>query len=109
MYGKERFVDEGWLVTNTKFTETAIHYGTCNGLVLIGWNYPKQGNLQDLIIDSGLHPITCLTTLSGSQKKMLLMRGIVLCKTLKEDTSILRSIGMNNEKSNKIIAEINSL
>jgi len=109
LYGKERNVDEGWLVTNTKFTSTAIHYAECNGLVLIGWNYPKRGNLQDMIVDSGLHPLTCLTTLSGSQKQLLLGRGIVLCKDLKEDSSLLRSIGFNEEKSKKVLEEINQL
>lgn len=108
-YGKERKVDEGWLITNTKFTSTAIHYAECKGLTLIGWNYPKKGNLQDMIIDSGLHPITCLSSLSSAQKKMLLSRGIVLCKTLKEDSSIFRSLGIGEEKSKKIVEEINSL
>ncbi len=50
--GKERKVDEGWLVTNTKFSSTAIHYGVCQNLVMIGWNYPEKGNLQDLITES---------------------------------------------------------
>ncbi len=109
LYGKERKVDEGWLVTNTKFTETAIHYGECNGLKLIGWNYPNKGSLQDMIVDSGLHPITCLSTLTGAQKKMFLSRGIVLCKSLKEDPSLLRSIGFNAAKAEQVVAEINSL
>ncbi len=108
-YGKERFVDEGWLITNTKFTETAIHYGECKHLTLIGWNYPEKGNLQDMIMDSGLHPITCLSTLSHSQKKSLLVRGIVLCKSLKEDPSILPSLGMNAQKISTLLSEINSL
>lgn len=50
--GKERRVDEGWLVTNTKFSSTAVHYGVCQNLVMIGWNYPEKGNLQDLISES---------------------------------------------------------
>ena len=109
LYGKERKLDEGWLITNTKFSSTAIHYAECKGLTLIGWNYPKQGNLQDMIVDSGLHPLTCLTSLSASQKKMLLMRGIVLCKSLKEDAAILRSIGLNSLKADKVIQEISTL
>jgi hypothetical protein len=108
-YGKERYVDEGWLITNTKFTETAIHYGECNKLIMIGWNYPKKGNLQDMIVDGDLHPLTCLATLSGSQKNSLLSRGIVLCKNLKEDGSLLRSLGLNREKSDAVIAEIDAL
>lgn len=109
MYGKERKLDEGWLITNTKFSSTAIHYAECKGLTLIGWNYPAQGNLQDMILDSGLHPITCLTTISGSQKKSLLSRGIVLCKNLKDDPTLLRSLGFNDVKARKVIEEINAL
>jgi Restriction endonuclease len=108
-YGKDRLVDEGWLITNTKFTETAIHYGECQGLIMIGWNYPSKGNLQDMIEDGDLHPLTCLSTLSGSQKNSLLSRGIVLCKNLKEDESLLRSIGLNKEKSEKVLDEIANL
>ena len=108
-YGKERHVDEGWLITNTKFTTTAIHYAECKGLTLVGWNYPQKGNLQDMIIDSGLHPLTCLTSLSSASKKILLGRGIVLCKALKEDPSILLSLGINEEKSMLILEEINTL
>jgi hypothetical protein len=109
LYGKNRKVDEGWLVTNTKFTSTAIHYAECKGLIFIGWNYPEKGNLQDMITDSGLHPLTCLNSLSGSQKKALLTQGVVLCKTLKGDTSVLKSLGMNDEKIAGVIEEINTL
>lgn len=108
LYGKERYVDESWLVTNTKFTNTAIHYAECKGLQLIGWNYPKKGNLQDLIEDSGLHPITSLTTLTGSQKKLLLSKGIVLSKHIKNDPSLLRSLGMNENKIKMVLNEIKS-
>ncbi len=47
--GKDRKLDEGWLITNTKFSSTALHYGLCQKLTMIGWNYPEQGNLQDMI------------------------------------------------------------
>lgn len=107
--GKDRKLDEGWLITNTKFTETAIHYGGCNNLVMIGWNYPAKGNLQDMIEDGDLHPITCLQSLSHGQKVELLSREIVLCKTLKADPSILHSLGLNSEKTAEVIAEIDML
>lgn len=49
-YGdKKREMTEGWLITNTKFSTTAIHYGVCKNLKMIGWNYPDKGNLQDMI------------------------------------------------------------
>lgn len=109
LYGKERKVDEGWLITNTKFTSTAIHYAGCKDLKLIGWNYPERGNLQDMILDSGLHPVTCLTTLSDSQKKTLLAQDVVLCKTLKENIALFKTLGMNQAKIQMVIDEINLL
>lgn len=38
--GKMSF--EGWLVTNTRFTEDAIRFGRCAGLHLVSWDYPEQ-------------------------------------------------------------------
>lgn len=109
-YGKDRQLDEGWLVTNTKFTSTAIEYGSCQGgLRMIGWNYPPVGNLHDMIIESKLHPITCLSTLNGREKKELLDKGVVLCKTVLENQDLLINIGLNSSKSSKVIEEIESL
>jgi len=109
-YGKERQLDEGWLVTNTKFTSTAIEYGSCQGgLRMIGWNYPPVGNLHDMILESKLHPLTCLLSLNGREKKFLLEKGVVLCKTILLNPDILLELGFNSSKSQKVIEEIESL
>jgi hypothetical protein len=50
--GKDRKITDAWLITNTKFSSTAIHYGACQNLTMIGWNYPEHGNLQDMIESS---------------------------------------------------------
>ncbi len=109
-YGKERQLDEGWLITNTKFTSTAIEYGSCQGgLRMIGWNYPPVGNLHDMILESKLHPLTCLVSLNGREKKELLDKGVVLCKSILENPDILLTLGLNSSKSQKVIEEIQSL
>lgn len=109
-YGKERHLDEGWLVTNTKFTSTAIEYGSCQGgLRMIGWNYPPVGNLHDMILESKLHPVTCLSSLNGREKKELLDKGVVLCKSILENQDLLVSIGLTGSKAQKVIEEIESL
>ncbi len=109
-YGKERNLDEGWLVTNTKFTSTAIEYGSCQGgLRMIGWNYPPVGNLHDMILESKLHPVTCLSSLNGREKKELLDKGVVLCKSILENQDLLVSIGLTGSKAQKVIEEIESL
>ncbi|HEY4511828.1 MAG TPA: restriction endonuclease [Candidatus Paceibacterota bacterium] len=107
--GSNRTLTDGWLITNTKFTTSAIKYAECSGLKIIGWNYPAQGSLQDLIEESGLHPLTCLTTLDQSEKRGLLDRGVVLCETFREDTTPLQVLGMNNDRIKMIVDESNLL
>lgn len=96
---------QGWVVTNTRFTEDAIQYGKCSGLILIGWDYPQQGSLSDRINLSGLHPITCLTTLTKSEKQQLLNKRVVLCRTLCEEPTVLHEIGIPRTRITKIIEE----
>lgn len=96
-YGGMRKLDEGLLITNTNFTEKAIQYSECAGVRLIGWNYPKIGNLHDMIEDVSAHPITCLTSLSGMEKKNLMEKGVVLCKNVREGDGPLLSAGLKPE------------
>ena len=49
-YGeRSRKLTRGVLITNTKFSSTAIQYGKCEDLDMIGWNYPERGNLQEMV------------------------------------------------------------
>jgi hypothetical protein len=110
MYGgKDRPLDEGWLVTNTKFSSTAIHYAECKGLTLIGWNYPEKGNLQNMIEEETLHPITCLTSLAVAEKAALLGIGIVLCADIKNNPEVIKNTLGVHVDVNKVLMEINEL
>lgn len=105
--GKERKLDEGWLITNTKFSESAIKYAKCRNMKLVGWNYPAQGNLQDLIEEAHLHPITCLNSSTPSDEKLLMQYGVVLCKQARDNPDILKQAGLSDEKIKRMLAEIN--
>ena len=108
--GKERDLSEGWLVTNTKFTSTAIEYGSCQGgIQMIGWNYPPIGNLHDMILESKLHPLTCLVNLNGREKKALLDQGVVLCKTIILNPDLLDAVSVSLDKKAKVLEEIEAL
>lgn len=102
-------VDVGFLITNTKFTKQAIDYATCSGIGLLGWSYPHQGNLYDRIIANGLYPVTALTLLRKSEKKLLIDQGIVTCDQVREHRDVLRSIGMSPERIGSLVAEVNTL
>ena len=99
-------VHEGWLITNTKLTLDAIKYGRCAGLRIVGWDYPEKGNLQDLILETGLHPLTFLTSLSGKDKMNLLQQGIVMCRDLKKSSAPLKSIGYSDDQIVKVQNEV---
>lgn len=107
--GKDRHITDGWLITNTKFSSAAIHYGVCKDLTMIGWNYPEKGNLQDMIEEKALHPITCLASLSNADKKKLLMENIVLCSSIKENPELLNKFLGPTLEIGPIINEIKEL
>ncbi len=99
----------GWLVTNTRFSKDAIQYGTCAGLYLLSWDFPRKGSLKERIDRSGVHPITCMTTLTGKEKKRLLRKMVVLCKDIRNDESVLTSIGIKGKRAKRIMEEATAL
>jgi hypothetical protein len=99
-------MDEGWLITNTKFSESAIKYAKCRNMKLVGWNYPAKGNLQDLIEETHLHPITCLNSSTPSDERILMQSGIVLCKQAQDNPDILKQAGLSDQKINRMLDEI---
>lgn len=108
--GHQNKFHQAWLVTNTKLTSDAIQYGKCAGMRLIAWNYPASGSLQDLIERSGLHPLTCLTSLSKDQKERLLSSDIVLCRDiLTLDQTLLSSLVLSDEQKRRLFAEIKAV
>ena len=102
-------VDQGFLITNTKFTETAIQYAKCSGIGLLGWSYPTEGNLYDRIIAAGIYPITALTELKKSEQRLLVDQGIVTSRQLGERRDALRKLGIPPERIGAIVAEIEAV
>lgn len=96
---------ESWIITNTRFTSSAIEYGECMGMTLIGWRYPESGGLEKIIESEGLHPITCLPSLSKKEKDILLKRKIVLCKDIIENPNKLSFLGLSKQKISYILCE----
>lgn len=96
---------QGWLVTNTKFTSDAIQYGTCAGLHMLGWDYPIKGSLNELIDNSGLHPITSISTLTKAEKQFLLEKKIVLCKEICSQPNLLDALEITPGRKERILKE----
>ena len=99
----------GGVYTNTRFTSDAIQYGACAGLMLTSWDYPKGNGLKERIDRLGLHPLTSLTTLTKAEKSKLLDKGIVLCKEINENPSLLEQIGIPKQRQKNILEDSREL
>lgn len=107
--GNENMHFRGWVVTNTRFTNDAMDYGRCVGLHLVSWDYPRRQSLKEMIEQSGLFPVTVLTSLSRKQKQELLDQNIVLCRQLKEKAGVLETLGLTKPKIKKVLEELNEV
>lgn len=99
----------GWVVTNTRFTQDALQYGKCVNLYLLSWDYPKNDGLKDRIDRLGLYPITVSTLLTNREKQFLLSRDVVLCRELIGDAFYLDHLGITEIRKKKILNEIQML
>jgi hypothetical protein len=106
--GQQKF-DEVWLVTNTKLTSDAIRYAACVGMKTIGWSYPEKDSLQVITEQSGLHPLTCLTSLNKFQKRTLLNEGAILCRDLIGKVDLLKSASVAQIDIQNVATEIGEL
>lgn len=104
-----QFFNEGWVVTNTRFTEDALQYSRCMGLQLMSWDYPKGNGLKDRIDNLGLYPITVSSLLSKREKQFLLSRDIVLCKELGSNKFLLDQLEISDNRKRRILKEMDQL
>lgn len=101
--------NEGWVITNTRFSEDALRYGECVGLYLLSWDHPKGDALKDRIDRLGLYPITVSTLLSRREIQFLISRDIVLCRQLIDDVFYLDHLGVSEKRKKRILNEIKLL
>jgi hypothetical protein len=100
---------QGWIVTNTRFTEDAKQFGNCMGLYLLSWDYPENNGLKDRIDRLGLYPITVSTLLTNREKQFLLSREVLLCRELIGDLFYLDHLGISEIRKKRILEEIEQL
>jgi len=81
------------IACNTKFSDHAKKYAECKGMLLLGWRYPKNKGLEDLIEQFNLYPVTYLSGLSKRDYEKLSNSGIITLKQFVEtDLKELRRI-----------------
>lgn len=100
---------QGWLITNTRFTDDALRYGKCIGLSLMSWDYPLGNSIKNNIDSFGLYPITTLINLSKEEKTTLISKDIILVKELYENKIILEKMQITSGRIVNILDEVTEL
>jgi hypothetical protein len=107
---KEKYkFDRPWLFTNTKVTPDALSYALCVNMGVVGWNYPQNEGLRDLIEHANLYPLTILASLSQPQKQLLLDNHVVTIGEILKNTDCLSILGVQTQKKDAIIKEAKSI
>ncbi|HUY05476.1 MAG TPA: hypothetical protein VMV62_02025, partial [Candidatus Paceibacterota bacterium] len=102
-------IDRGLLVTNTKFTSEAIAYAECAGVELLGWGYPANESLFMLMSRTKVYPITALTRLSRTEKRLLIDNGTATVDEVIAEHRRLDVLRLPPDRIGDILAEADGL
>jgi hypothetical protein len=109
IFSKRDSISKCWIVTNNRFTTDAMDFAKCSGLNLLCWDYPVTNNLKAKIDNGQLYPITCLTTLTLSEKEKLLILDIILVREIINNRIALEKIGLSSNRIKNVIKEASEL
>lgn len=102
---------EQWVVTNTEFTDSCIKYAEHVGMRLLGWNYPVDGALEDLIMQEKVYPLTILPSVTRADRTKFFKEGLMLAQDLLPYSSrdLEKQFGISPKRSRFIVEEAQSL
>jgi hypothetical protein len=100
-------IDYALIVCNTKLSEHAKRYADCRGIRHIGWSSPPNRDLQTMIEEKKLYPITFLKGLKAESRNKLIHNGVILLKQLaeKNPSKLRRQTGISKEKLESIVGK----
>ena len=101
-------VDRAIIVTNTRFSDFAIRYGRCRDIMQVGWNYPVNLGLEDMIEEKRLHPLSCVRGLHDVDRLLLVDCGVVLIRQLlaENQRELVRKTGLRLESVREIVEKV---
>lgn len=109
IFEQYRSIEFCLIVTNNKFTDDALTFAKCSNLKMLSWDYPKQNGLREIIDRLKIYPITCLTTLTLSEKEHLLAVNVITVKDLLAEKFWLERLELSNIRMKRVLTEANQL
>lgn len=108
-FGKTLHPTKGFLVTNAYLTSDSVDWAKHYNIGMISWNYPDQMSLKYLIDNLAIYPVTCLTSLTKEQHKVLMDAGCLLVKDILNQEDYLKSLKLPNHLIDQLVEEANEL
>jgi len=109
IFSRKDTISKCFIVTNNRFTTDALDFAKCSGINLLSWDYPQTNNLKTKIDSHHLYPITCLTTLTLSEKEKLLALDAVLVLDIVNNRAVLEQIGLSSNRIRNVLKEASEL
>lgn len=82
--GKSPYLDQCWIITNSRFSSDSVKFGNCKGMQLVGWNHPPERPLPRWIDEIGLYPVTILRGVNQTILKKFSGANLMLVRELIE-------------------------
>lgn len=101
--------NKGYLITNAYFTSDSIHFANYYNIELISWNYPEERSVKRITDSYGLYPITCLTSLTDDEEKVLLSKNCILVRELVNNPVLLDHFKFEADRKAAVLKEANEL
>ena len=98
-----------WVVTNARFSSDSLEYSRCKGIELLGWDYPKDNALKDILEREKIYPVTILKHLNKKEKQRLMENGIVTCAQLMNEPDRLNQLGLSKKKQSSVKKELEEI
>lgn len=97
--------DEVWIVSNGRISSRSKKFGTCKGIRMLGWNYPKSASFASFVDHTALYPVTVLHELSQRELERLSGRNLMLCRQIAGMTPqrLARSAKLSVGRAGRII------
>ena len=106
LFGGNTIFNKGWLVTNAYLTTDSVRFGEHYGISLLSWDYPGGRSIKNLVDQKSLYPVTCLTTITPTEKEILLSSGCIMVKDILKNERYLDKLGLTKGKRKKILREV---
>jgi hypothetical protein len=102
--GKCPKFDEIWIVTNGRFSERALQFGTCRGMHLVGWG-AEEHSLPRLVDHAALYPITVLDDLRQWELDGFSENNLMLCREIagSDPAKLANKAKIDGDRAKKIV------